>query len=127
GEGLRALGGQVAAANTNSNPGSVNINNGVNSGINNISVNSSTSGGPSIRNRHLSSKGPKSFARDKASTGPADEAFNREMKIFNVKRAQFEQRLLKKRADREREFRSMGMSAATAKLAAYNELLLDEQ
>lgn len=57
----------------------------------------------------------------------ADEQFRREMAIFHAKRLVFEDKVLKKRADREKEFRSMGMSAATAKLAAYNEMLLDEQ
>jgi len=56
-----------------------------------------------------------------------DEQYNKDMAIFHAKRVAFEEKLLKHRAEREREFRSMGMSAATAKLAAYNELLLDEQ
>lgn len=57
----------------------------------------------------------------------ADEQFRREMAVFHAKRLQFEEQILKKRAAREKEFRSMGMSASTAKLAAYNEMLLDEQ
>lgn len=57
----------------------------------------------------------------------ADEQFRKEMAIFEAKRLTFEDKLLKRRAEREKEFRAMGMSAVTAKLAAYNELLLDEQ
>ena len=61
------------------------------------------------------------------SESNVDEQYNKEMALFHAKRHQFEEKLLKHRAEREREFRSMGMSAATAKLAAYNELLLEEQ
>jgi hypothetical protein len=57
----------------------------------------------------------------------SDVQFHRELAIFHAKRLQFEEKLMKKRAERERDFRALGMSAATAKLAAYNELLLDEQ
>jgi hypothetical protein len=57
----------------------------------------------------------------------ADEQFRKEMAIFEAKRLVFEDKVLKRRAERERDFRLMGMSAVTAKLAAYNELLLDEQ
>jgi hypothetical protein len=57
----------------------------------------------------------------------ADEQFRKEMAIYEAKRLNFEHKLLAQRAEREKEFRALGMSAVTAKLAAYNEMLIDEQ
>ena len=64
------------------------------------------------------------------SPGPGevgDDAFNKEQQKYQLMRKKFEEKLQKRRHAREIEFKNMGMSPATAKLAAYNELLLDEQ
>lgn len=61
------------------------------------------------------------------NTGSGDDAFSREQHKYQVMRKKFEEKLQKRRHARENEFKSMGMSPATAKLAAYNELLLEEQ
>ena len=74
--------------------------------------------------KHLRRSAP---ASDSTPETRADMQFRKEMAVFEAKRLIFEDKLLKRRADREKEFRALGMSAATAKLAAYNEMLLDEQ
>lgn len=77
---------------------------------------------------HLRRRSSVSASADNSnSNNNVDEQYHKEMAIYHAKRLQFEDKLLKRRAEREKEFRSMGMSAATAKLAAYNDLLLDEQ
>jgi hypothetical protein len=62
-----------------------------------------------------------------AAESAADEQFRKEMAIYEAKRLTFEHKLLAQRAEREKEFRALGMSAVTAKLAAYNEMVMDEQ
>jgi len=57
----------------------------------------------------------------------ADEKYKRDMLKYAAAKKRLEEKLLKRRAAREQEFNAMGMSPAMAKLAAYNELLLDEQ
>jgi hypothetical protein len=47
--------------------------------------------------------------------------------VYTEKRKRFGAKLLQRRQKREADFQQMGMSLAMAKLAAYNELLLDEQ
>ena len=47
--------------------------------------------------------------------------------VYTEKRKKFGAKMLQRRQKREADFQQMGMSQAMAKLAAYNELLLDEQ
>ena len=78
---------------------------------------------------HLSLRKPTAAAVPHGPSGgdAVDEQYLKDMAIFHAHRLKFEDKLMKKRAEREKEFRSLGMSASTAKLAAYNELLLEEQ
>jgi hypothetical protein len=64
---------------------------------------------------------------EKRNLRKAEELYAKNMEAYMKSRHKFEDHLRRLRHDREVVFCSMGMAPGVAKLAAFNELLLDEQ
>jgi hypothetical protein len=79
---------------------------------------------PSHSGHNGNSRGHASSHGNSRPMTPADP---KELEKFYAERQQLEEKLMIRRELREKEFVSMGMSIPNAKLAAYNDLLIDEQ
>lgn len=77
-----------------------------------------TGGGTSAR---------KSSNAGRHSFSSQDDAFRRQQERYQTERKEFELSLQRRRREREEDFMDMGMAPGNAKLAAFNELILEEQ